>query len=218
MPTKSSVLAQARKWIGTHESPSGSDRTPIGVRFGWNGVPWCAETMWVVLTDAGFHTAKNASAHGLCEQLISQGWKRVSASSIQSGDIVKFTFSHVGICEARRNSGSIITIEGNHNRACMRVVRGNNSISYGVRPPYTAVSTKAPTVPAKKPAYSRFKVNATKLNLRKNPGTGSTIIATMKTGTLVQQLAPVSNGWMKVKRLTGTQYVGYVSAKYLTKA
>ena len=35
------ALAEARRWIGTTEDPPGSNRTPFGVWFGLDGVPWC---------------------------------------------------------------------------------------------------------------------------------------------------------------------------------
>jgi Putative peptidoglycan binding domain/CHAP domain len=36
------ALAEARRWLGTHEDPPDSNRTPFGRWFGLDGVPWCA--------------------------------------------------------------------------------------------------------------------------------------------------------------------------------
>lgn len=134
--TLADMLYQERKRVGIRENPMGSNRTSVGVEFGWNGVAWCAETVSVCLIDAGFKIRKNASAAGLAEELVRMGWKRVSSGSVRQGDIVKYTFSHIGFCEARRDSGHIVAIEGNHADRCMRVTRANSSIDYGVRPPY----------------------------------------------------------------------------------
>src|SRR5579871_4425213 len=35
------ALAEAVRWVGTKESPPGSNRTPFGAWFGLDGVPWC---------------------------------------------------------------------------------------------------------------------------------------------------------------------------------
>lgn len=43
MSTPTLVLSQARRRLGIQENQPGSNRTPIGAEFGWNGVPWCAE-------------------------------------------------------------------------------------------------------------------------------------------------------------------------------
>jgi hypothetical protein len=138
-PTKATFLAVARRWLalGIHEH-NGDNRTLIGQTFGWNGVAWCAETVCVFLLEAGFKVTKNAGAHELAAQQVAAGWQKIAPTDVQGGDIVLFTWSHIGICEARRDANSIITIEGNHNDALMRAVRSNSSIAYGVRPPFGA--------------------------------------------------------------------------------
>ena len=138
MKTKTDLLKAARGYLGIVERPPGSNRTIIGQRFGYNGVPWCAEFVWDCLSEAGFHVRKNASAYGLTDALVRLGWKKVDRRDIRSGDIVRFRFSHVGICEAKRGDGRLTVIEGNHGNACKRVVRSTISIAWGVRPPFAA--------------------------------------------------------------------------------
>jgi cell wall-associated NlpC family hydrolase len=146
--TSRQVLKQARKWLGTQESPRNSNRTKIGARFGWNGVPWCAEFVSVVLNDAGAKIRKNASAPGLHTQLRGAGWKPVKNSQTRPGDIVFFTWpgtsraiDHVGFIEGRHTDGRLITIEGNTtltngNGGVARKLRARNCVAAIVRPPY----------------------------------------------------------------------------------
>lgn len=44
---------------GIREEPDGSNRTPLGEEYGWNGVPWCAIALSVACRRLGFplHTA-----------------------------------------------------------------------------------------------------------------------------------------------------------------
>ena len=161
MKTRSAVLATARHFLGVHEVPDGSNRTIIGALFGWNGVPWCAEFVCMCLLRVGFDIRKNASAHGLAEQLVHAGWQKIAPKDVRSGDIVKFVFSHIGFCEARKDSGRVITIEGNHGNSVARAIRANSSIDYGVRPPYT------PEVPAPKPAHPEYTTPIRKGDKRK---------------------------------------------------
>lgn len=145
MPTKDAVLAVARSFLGVTESPPGSNRTRIGVEFGWNGQPWCAMTVSLELIKAGFRIAKNAGADELGAELLGYHWPRVSPANLTSGDVVVFTFSHIGLVEARKDAGHVIVFEGNHLDKDMRVVRANSSIRYGVRPPYATLK-EAPKV------------------------------------------------------------------------
>lgn len=148
-PTKEAVLAVARSFLGVVENPPGSNRTRIGVEFGWNGQPWCAMTVSLELIKAGFRITKNAGADELGAELLNiYHWQRVSRANLTSGDVVVFMFSHIAIVEARKDAGHVITIEGNHRDRCSRVVRANSSIRYGVRPPYSALIPKeVPKVP-----------------------------------------------------------------------
>ena len=149
----STVLNHARKWLGTQEEPAHSNRTKIGARFGWNGVPWCAETVSVVLRDSGFKIAKNASAPGLFVELRKAGWHAVSPTHAKPGDVVFFswpgtssTIDHVGFVEGRKADGRLITIEGNTtlpngNDGVARKLRALNCVAGIIRPPYLRKET-----------------------------------------------------------------------------
>ena len=147
MRTVNDVLSQARKRLGIRENPPGSNRTPIGVEFGWNGVAWCAEFVCVCLLDAGFKFPKNASAHGLTDELRRLGCKAVPVKDAAPGDVIDYTFSHTGLCEGRDSHGNVIAIEGNHGDRVARVVRAQSSIARITRPPY-AKPAPVPVVPA----------------------------------------------------------------------
>ena len=150
MPTRDALLRQARKRIGIEEKPPHSNRTPIGREFGWNGVPWCAETVCVCLLDAGFSIRKTASAPYLHSELRSINWKAVPKTKAKPGDIVFFswpgtsaTIDHTGIVEGRTADGRLITIEGNTtlangNDGVARRVRALSCVAAVVRPPYRA--------------------------------------------------------------------------------
>jgi hypothetical protein len=154
MISKAQVLKQARKWLGTQEHPANSNRTPIGARFGWNGVAWCAEFVSVVLTDAGFPIVKNASAPGLHDELHTLGWRSVKNSQTRAGDIVFFSWpgtssiiDHTGFIEGRHRDGRLITIEGNTtlsngNGGVARKLRARNCIAAILRPPYAGAGIK----------------------------------------------------------------------------
>jgi hypothetical protein len=94
-------------------------------------------TQSYILITAGFKIAKNSGADELGAELLHYGWKKISPSAVQSGDIVVYTFSHIGICEVAGSDGRKLVIEGNHNDACVRVWRSPSSMLYGVRPPYS---------------------------------------------------------------------------------
>lgn len=148
MATSSTVLRQARKYLGLEENPRNSNRTRIGLKFGWNGVPWCAEFVCVCLLDSGFKFHKTASAPYLCTELKSHGWKQVAKSKAKAGDVVFFTWpgtsstiDHTGLVEGRKSDGRLITIEGNTtlsngNGGVARKVRALSLVAAVVRPPY----------------------------------------------------------------------------------
>lgn len=154
MIAASAVLKQARKWLGTQEHPAHTNRTPIGARFGWNGVAWCAEFISVILTDAGFPISKNASAPGLHDELRVIGWKSVKTSQTRPGDVVFFTWpgttsriDHVGLVEGKHSDGRLITLEGNTtlpngNDGVARKLRAHNCIAAIIRPSYKIGASK----------------------------------------------------------------------------
>lgn len=148
MPTKAAVLREARERLGIQEVPRNSNRTKVGVQFGWNGVPWCAEYVCVCLLDAGFKIRKTASAPGLYSTLKAKGWKTYTPGKAKAGDVVFFSWpgtsssiDHTGIVEGRTSDGRLITIEGNTtlsngNGGVARKARALSCVAGIVRPPY----------------------------------------------------------------------------------
>lgn len=136
------------------ESPVGSNKTKFNKWFyGYMvAAPWCAIFVSWVLVGAGFKIKKNAGADELGAQLLRGGWKRITASNIDSGDIVVYTFSHIGICKARLANGKKRVYEGNHGNSSKLVDRAVSTISYGVRPPYSPEVIPKPTPTSTPPA------------------------------------------------------------------
>lgn len=150
MTTVTHTLAQARRRLGIQEDPRNSNRTPIGVEFGWNGVAWCAEFVSVVLAQAGFRFTKSASCRGLYSEFRERGWHSIQVRSAKAGDVVFFNWpgtaypmDHVGMVEGRKVDGRLITIEGNTtlangNGGVARKVRSTGTVAAIIRPPYQA--------------------------------------------------------------------------------
>lgn len=148
MITATRVLRHARGYLGTQENPPHTNRTLIGAKFGWNGVPWCAETVCVILRESGFAIPKNASAPGLRDELIRLKWKNITPRRAKSGDVIFFswpgtssTIDHTGLVEGRTKDGRVVTIEGNTslpngNDGVARKVRSLSCVAAVVRPPY----------------------------------------------------------------------------------
>jgi hypothetical protein len=117
--TATRVLDIARSQIGVEESPHGSNRQPYGRAYGWDGVAWCAQFVWWVMTQAGNGplVPKTAST------VVMRNWYRARhqwVSDPRPGDIAFFKFpgnnnpvNHVAFVEGVERGGSIITIEGN---------------------------------------------------------------------------------------------------------
>lgn len=143
-PTRAEVDAVYDQLVkrGIHEVPGGSNRTVIGRIFGWNGVPWCAETVWVVfhvLKAAAMLNGKTASA-----ELMRLNFRRKGRlhSNPQEGDIVFFVRNgqayHVGrlrrFFKSTKSNGWVD--EGNHSDALQRVPRNlTQGVQFG-RPAY----------------------------------------------------------------------------------
>lgn len=118
--TTDRVLDVARGELGTAESPANSNRQKYGKAYGWDGVAWCAQFTWWVLTQAGCGPLipKTAST------VVMRDWymkrNQWHTRNPRPGDLVFFKFpgnnnpvNHVGIVEAVEPAGTLITIEGN---------------------------------------------------------------------------------------------------------
>jgi uncharacterized protein YgiM (DUF1202 family) len=89
--------------------------------------------------------------------------------------------------------------------------------------PTGAIGTPTPTpkiTPTKSPtptiAPPQLAVSARQLNLREEPNRDSKLLATLKTGDLLYQLAEPQGDWVKVKTIDGL--TGYVYYSYVTAA
>lgn len=111
------VLDIARTQIGVTENPAGSNRTPYGEEYGYNGVPWCCIFAWDM-----FHQAdedwpyKTASCGALYNWAKKNNCLVTDYNDIQPEDLLiyklKVDHDHVGICDHVEGAYTY-AIEGN---------------------------------------------------------------------------------------------------------
>jgi surface antigen len=146
--TAAQVLALARKELGYCEAANNSNKyaKPAGHA---NNQPWCATFVVAMFRAAGM-TLPSESAY---TPAMANGFKKAglwSANKPAVGAVVFYQWpkmgriAHVGIVESVRPDGSIVTIEGNTNKAgsrtgggVLRMVRRSNIAGYGL-PRYAA--------------------------------------------------------------------------------
>ena len=123
------ALAEARRWLGTREDPPGSNRTPFGVWFGLDGVPWC--NIFVsycfavgagVTIAAGFRGA-GCSRRGCAYVPTTEAWLRAAGLWLgrippRPGDLAIYNWNggppdHIGIVERLAGGRAFVAIEGN---------------------------------------------------------------------------------------------------------
>ena len=132
------ALAEARRWVGTTESPPGSNRTPFGAWFGLDGVPWCnifvsycfAVGAHVTIAE-GFHGA-GCTSRGCAYVPTTEAWLRATGMWLGRvtplpGDIAIYNWDggppdHIGIVESA-GGGGFSAIEGNSEGAVARRAR-----------------------------------------------------------------------------------------------
>jgi hypothetical protein len=123
------ALAEARRWIGTHEDPPGSNRTPFGVWFGLDGVPWCnIFVSYCFITGAKYvicagYKGVGVYAKGCTYVPTTEAWLQVSQmwkgrTEPLPGDIAIYNWhggapDHIGIVEEYLGGGRFNAIEGN---------------------------------------------------------------------------------------------------------
>jgi hypothetical protein len=123
------ALAEARRWLGTREDPPGSNRTPFGVWFGLDGVPWCNIFVSYCFAvgagttiAAGFHGA-GCSRRGCAYVPTTEAWLRAVGLWLgrvppRPGDLAIYNWNgglpdHIGIVERIAAGGAFVAIEGN---------------------------------------------------------------------------------------------------------
>lgn len=107
-------------YLGVRESPMGSNKTIVGLRFGWNGVAWCHELASLVLYEIGLEKNKDFPWTASCP--VGKSWfqsKNRWYHTPQVGDFVYYSNYgkngspyHIEIVIAVTSS-TITTIGGN---------------------------------------------------------------------------------------------------------
>lgn len=160
MGTTAGMLAAGRSDLGYREGPDND--TKFGDWYGLPHQPWCdmAVSYWAAKSGNGPAVGKFAWTPAHAHWFAQQG--RLNRQP-HPGDIVFFAWSgstsidaidHVGIVEAVRDDGSVITIEGNSGDMVARHVRRAFIVGYG-HPAYSANSRpiQAPPWPGR---YLRY--------------------------------------------------------------
>jgi hypothetical protein len=133
--------------LGVAEDPRGSNRTPIGQEYGWDGVAWCMETVSVALTRAGLPFHRASTWFGTQDFINGFGtWLgKPDISQVRPGQVVFYGSvgeDHVGIV-AQVSGNRIMTYEGNYADQCMAVWRDySDPWIFGLgQPPYDEPAT-----------------------------------------------------------------------------
>lgn len=132
------ALREARRHLGVREDPPGSNRTPFGVWFGADGVPWCAIFVsYCFSVGAGATLCAGWAGAGVAPCGVAyvptlEAWLRATGRWIvwppRPGDIVVYDWDggapdHCGLVERVLADGGLATIEGNAGPAGGGVVR-----------------------------------------------------------------------------------------------
>lgn len=147
MGTVDGMLAAARIWLGTGETPENSNRNVFTDWYGAGSMPWCDAFVSYVAahSDNAAAVGRFAWTPSHAESFRAQGRWHYGLGGARPGDIVFFdwggtrtigSIDHVGIVEAARADGTVVTIEGNSDNVVARRVRGPATVvGYG-RPAY----------------------------------------------------------------------------------
>ena len=123
------ALAEAEKWIGTKETPAGSNiALPFTDWYGWHGwgAPWCAVFVSWCLDKAGFPYVSPGDARwAYCPYFLRDarerrnGLKVVGWADVKPGTIVLFDWDndgvadHIGFVKKKLAGTSFESVEGN---------------------------------------------------------------------------------------------------------
>ncbi len=181
MSTAAQALEVAGSQEGVAERPRGSNRTPYGEWFGFNGVAWCSIFVAWVLARIGLDPRPAIDGYASCASALA-GWRRlrrtVPKDQAQPGDVLFFKIgrrgnatNHTGFARSvpyrRRGRWVIDTIEGNTNAAGSRtggmVLRKTRPMSQvvGVARPQYVAAIPAQVLPGDEAARLAFWFAAT---------------------------------------------------------
>ena len=123
------ALAEAIKYIGTTERPTGSNRTQFGKWFGVDAVPWCAIFVSYCFAEGANYVIANGFKgagcypNGCTYVPTVEAWLRATGmwkgrTTPLPGDIAIYNWDggvpdHIGIVERYRGGGQFDAIEGN---------------------------------------------------------------------------------------------------------
>jgi hypothetical protein len=147
MGSRADYLAKLAYWVGITEAPAGSNRTPIGESFGWQGVPWCAETVSEALRQSGSPWLREASVL-MCRRRAEAGANGMvwvpRDGHIEAGMAVLFDWNgngnpndfHIGTVVDPGTQARFATIEGNYQDSVARVWRDRTYVQGFIRFPF----------------------------------------------------------------------------------
>lgn len=157
MTVRAQALSIIRSFLGITESPPHSNRTPIGVEFGWNGVAWCAETisvtwnrafgkkiLWtasVAQAIADAHAGKNGMKLLPRNAVIREGMA-VTYDWTGHGDSNNF---HIAMVVNPGDQTRFETIGGNENDSVRQQWRDRTYVTHFIDGPYEEGGTPPPS-------------------------------------------------------------------------
>ncbi len=154
MKTAADFLRGMESYLTVAEDPPKSNHTRVGVEFGWDRVPWCAETVSLAAAKAGFpwlHTASVKQIRTWAQSGFEQmSWHPVGTA--RPGDIFCFhNDSHTGAVSYLQGGG-FVSVEGNWGDRCQRITRnGWSDIAGLARLPFAMTVTAPMPHPAPNP-------------------------------------------------------------------
>ena len=155
MTQRGAVVATAQAEVGTTERPPGSNRTPYGVWYGLDGVPWCATFVAWVFARHGHDLRKELTGSwaytpaGLAAGRAA-GWA-IRHSDARPADIIFFNFrpggdavEHVGIVTANLGGRGVATVEGNTSGGAGGSQANGGGVHARIRPWSSVVGVLSP--------------------------------------------------------------------------
>jgi hypothetical protein len=166
-PSADSVMRKAISFLGTKESPSGSNNVLFNTHYYGHAVsgadyPWCCAFVWDIFRMANasalFYGGNKTAACADYESWALGAGLSVGKNNGRYGDVVTFDFGgrgyahHIGFIKSKNSDGTYQTIEGNtsvtsqdNGGAVMERTRSQGDMRYIFRPKYSASPTPEPT-------------------------------------------------------------------------